>query len=348
MSAYTAPCTCMSRRSVIRWGVLPVACALSLAPITACAQSFTDVPRGDAIFHAVEELKSRNILSGFADGTFRPDLPVQRAEAMKILVTAKGVAEALRNMTLSAYDDVARGSWYLPYVEYARQELKIIDGPPKTTHFYPGRTVTKAEFLKMLMLSQGMDPSAYGEIRLPLASDVVDANAWYYPYVRLAFATSATVIAKSGRVSPDRALTRGDVALLLYRLLLYKEGRRTQDLLTEIEGEVKRVVDALNAKDARTAEEASARALLAARGAKTITPDEPLVNAAVKVAEAYRAIARGYTARTRKLFDDAIKLYKDAWFIAQKAQEQSTAVRTIAAAIQKSASQLAEEARKSK
>ncbi len=315
-------------------------------PLTCVAQSFKDVPKNDPIYSAVEDLKTRGVLQGYADGTFRSSAIVSRAEAVKIIVTAAKVpTSSLSSITSSVYDDIPSGVWFLPYVEWSRKDLKIIDGPPNTSSFHPSRSVSKAEFIKMLLLSLDVDPNSYSEIILPLSADVTDTKAWFYPYIRLAVATSMTTAGKGGLISPNRELTRGDVALLLDRLLLYREGKRTQELLSEIEQEALTIVSALNAKDLHRAEYASARALLEARGAKSIAPDAAIVNGAVKVTEGYRALVRGYRAATEKKYEEAIRLYQDAWFIGNRAIEMSSSVKTYAVGIQTSAQKLAAEAR---
>ncbi|MEK7218248.1 MAG: S-layer homology domain-containing protein [Patescibacteria group bacterium] len=337
---------------IVRPSVFALLCALFLLlslPIvvgTAAAQSFSDLSKNDAYYDAVEELKRRGIVSGFLDGTFRPGSKVTRAEALKMILSAKGVAQDdVSKFSTTQFTDVPRGAWFLPYAEWALKELALIDGPPKALELHPYRSVNKAEFLKILLLSQGLDASRNADVRLPLTVDVTETDAWYYPFVRNALFSATTAPGKNGYLSPSRELTRGDVALLIHRFLLYKEGRRTQDLLAQVEAEALSVVSALNGKNVRAAEFASARALLYARGAKNIVPDETIVQAALKVTEGYRALVRGYRAQTEKTYDNALKLYQDAWNIGKDAVAISPSVKTYATGIQKSAQQLAEETR---
>jgi S-layer homology domain len=55
---------------------------------------FTDVPPTDASFRYVETAAARGILPGFLDGTFAPDRPVSRSEAIHgiLLATGKSVS----------------------------------------------------------------------------------------------------------------------------------------------------------------------------------------------------------------------------------------------------------------
>jgi hypothetical protein len=205
--------------------------------------------------------------------------------------------------------------------------------------------VQKAEFLKMLLLAHKMDPSIYDDIKLPLAPDVQSVTTWYYPYLRLAYASSIATVGKSGQLFPGKQLTRADVALFIDRLLLYKQGKREQELLTLAETDLLTTINSINSKDMTSAEYGSARALLAARGAAVSLPNEPIVKAALKIAQSYRSLVRGYRALLNGQFSDAIRLSKDSWSIAKDAADLNASVRNMTAEIQKSAGALAANAR---
>jgi|CXWL01.1.fsa_nt_gi hypothetical protein len=325
--------------SVVASGMAPV-CFAQTTP------TFSDVPLSHQAFSAVEYLKEQGILQGYADGTFKPNQKVNRAEAIKILVAPLVSETELKGFTSSAYSDVAAGAWYLPYVESARQTLQIIDGPPKTSTFRPSAPVKHAELLKMLELSQGENPAAsYSEIRLPLAMDVVNADDWYYPYMRYAIASSMVTINSDGTLEPAKELTRADVSMLMYRYFMFKQNRRTQALLSETENEIVNVLQQLDAKDINQAAFASARALIAARGALTSKPDEPLVKGAIKTAEGFQLLVQAYVAGVEGRLDDVLKLTGEAWKTADKARAFSLSLDTLASQMQAIAKNMADNAR---
>ena len=66
---------------------LLVAFVLFLLPATTQA-SFGDVTGNHVNFEAVGYVKAQNIVSGYPDGSFRPDGLINRAELAKILVAA--------------------------------------------------------------------------------------------------------------------------------------------------------------------------------------------------------------------------------------------------------------------
>lgn len=316
----------------------------SFAPVSALAGSFKDIPETHAVYDAAEYLKEKGIIGGYEDGTFRPDQAVNRAEAIKIIVAQIAKQEDLAKETSSVFQDVPGDAWYLPYVEVARKK-GIVDGPPSKTSFLGTNPVLKVEFIKMLLLGNNENPDAFGEIRLPLSNDVSNPDEWFYRYLRFAVTSSMTMIGSDGGFSPARQLTRGDTALMLYRYMTYKEGRRTQALLSEAESEILVVLGSLEKNDIVQAEYASARALLAARGAHASKPDNNVVQGALKITESFRALVRGYRAGTSDNYDEVIRLAGDAWHLAGKAKEINPQISSLADQVQKIAANMADSAR---
>ena len=320
---------------------------LFLSPLSEAHEGtgFSDLPEDHPAFTAVEHLHSLNVIHGYPDGTFRPEAKVNRAEAVKILIAPLATKDALATFTESPFEDIPAGTWYLPYTEAARQGFGIVDGPPKRMKFEGERTVLKVEFLKMLLIAYGVDPFAFDEIRSPLANDVMNAEEWYYPYLRYSLSASLISPDARGNLSPGAELTREDVALILYRLLTYREGRRTQALLSAVERELLSTLDVLEDNDIDAAEQTSVRALLAARGAHARLPDDPIVRSALKITEAFRALVSAYRAGLNQEFDKVLEFTGIAWNLGEEARSISSDMETIALKVQESAHAMAESAR---
>ncbi|MBP9700150.1 S-layer homology domain-containing protein [Candidatus Woesebacteria bacterium] len=327
---------------------LPLVGVLTLLPIQFAygqSPSFKDVSTKNPAYQAVEYLKGQGILGGYSDGTFKPDQKVSRSEATKIITASALGADTISSYKTTVFADVPATAWFLPYVEAARVELKIIDGPPKTPNFFPSRSVKLAEFLKLLLLATKTDPNAYGEVQLPLSRDVTDASAWYYPYMRYAISSSVLQINADDTLLPDREVTRADVANMMFRLAMYKAGRRTQALLSEVENELVNVMQFLADKNLPQAENASARALLAAKGGYASRPNSPVAQGALKTAEAFRSIVRGYKAGVNGQLDETIRLAKEAWSLADQAKEKSSDLAPLSEKIQQIAATMSTQAR---
>lgn len=329
-------------------------------PSVAAAQdaakpSFKDVPADHFAFAAVEFLKANNVLQGYPDGTFKPEKVVTRAEAVKIIVSTLVGADQLAKVTGTQYTDVPSGAWYIPYIEFARGPLGMIDGPPATTTFRGDAPVKKAEFLKILLQGYknvSQDPvdalSMYSEIRLPLSSDVSSPDDWFYPYMRFAMASSMTLPNEQGFLLPGKELTRAEVSVLLYRFLMYRQGVRKQALLSLAESEILNILKLLDQKNVAEADYASNRGYLAARGAlnsKHTPEEEGLIKGAVKTSEGFVALVDAYQSGAAGDLNGVVTHASDAWHLAEKAKEFSPSLQSIADQMQQISKNMADQAR---
>ncbi len=316
------------------------------APVFAqLPQSFSDVPPDHDVYQAAEYLRSQQIIKGYDDGTFKPDKQVNRAEALKIIIAPLIKQEALDQVKETPFTDIPEGAWFMSYVEVARQN-NIIDGPPDKTEFKGENAIITAEFLKIMQLANQIDPTVFlGELNIPLSTDVADVNAWFYPYIRYAFASSMIMINLDGLIHPEYQLTRGDTALLMYRYMMYQQERRTQALLSESEQEMIITLSMLDQGNISQAEFAANRSLVAARGAHAKRPDEPIVKGAVKITEAFVELTKGYRKGSEEKFDDVITHCGNAWNLATRAKELSPNLLTIADQVQNIAKNMADSSR---
>lgn len=316
---------------------------LILAPFPVfAAQSFSDVPPAREEYEAVEDLRARGIVEGRPDGTFGPDTQVNRAEAITIVVRA--VAN-VRN--LPAFDrcfpDVGGDAWYVKPVCYAF-DLDWVSGYPDGT-FQPIRTVAKAEFLKILLNAYGVDTSLIEKFRDPLAIDVRNPDEWYVPYLSYALASSMTSTDAYGHLNPGAMLTRGQVALMMHRFVLYREGVRTQQLLTSAEKDIRAVFSHLDALEVDRAEEDIARVRLAIFGAIERQPDAEIIKSTGTLTEALRVLVSAYRLTQEGDMEAALAATQNAYRTADAADDGSDAVRTYTDRVRAYAHDFAEDIR---
>ncbi|MBD3360354.1 hypothetical protein GF366_00970 [Candidatus Peregrinibacteria bacterium] len=88
--------------------------------------------------------KEQGWISGFADGSYRPERAISKAEALKIVFTAFDY-EACDSVNLKPYEDVPIDSWFAPYACAAKKD-KIIS----TNYFYADHKITRAEFIQIV------------------------------------------------------------------------------------------------------------------------------------------------------------------------------------------------------
>jgi hypothetical protein len=159
----------------------------------------------------VQYLAEEGVLTGYADGTFRPNINVTRAQFAKMVVEAMGWA--VITPAQATFSDVASNNWAYGYVETAAAH-GVIGGYGDGT-FRPGADVTRAQVSKMVSNATGWDMDT-GERPY---QDVSDAD-WFATYV--ATVTEAEVMSGygDGTFRPHAPATRAQVAKILALAML--------------------------------------------------------------------------------------------------------------------------------
>lgn len=103
---------------------------------------YTDVSRTDWFNNAISTLSNAGIVTGYADGTFRPDQPITRGEMAKIIANFARLGGATKSFT-----DLS-GHWAKSYVELAAGNGWIAGYPDGT--FGPDKKITRAETVTMI------------------------------------------------------------------------------------------------------------------------------------------------------------------------------------------------------
>ena len=152
---------------------------------------------------AVELLQDEKIMTGFGDGTFRPDQELNRAEALTVILRLKGVDPEGVTPT-SAFTDVPSDAWFTPAVSYAVEQGWIQGNPDGT--FAPGRTVNRAEWAIMLMRAFEMDTN-----HEHCALTDVPSQIWYAPAVN-ALAANELIREQRDTYQPNDLVDRADAA----------------------------------------------------------------------------------------------------------------------------------------
>lgn len=177
------------------------------------ALEFPDAKNSKNI-NAINYLVSKNVLSGYQDGTFRPNQEVNRAELLKILVAGLGV-ENLDDYQ-NCFPDV-KEEWFAPYVCYAKSQ-NWINGYPDGT-FKPSDTVKKVEAIKMLVNSQGYNVPQTANDNLFVD---VKSSDWFAPFVQLA--KEKNILEETSlSLSTEANMTREKISEYVFRALYIHE-----------------------------------------------------------------------------------------------------------------------------
>lgn len=144
-------------------------CSILLICAITLLNGFTTFSYSD--YNDTDETRFLNVLgimTGYEDGTFRPDNLLNRSEAVKIIINMSGygdkaITDASNNGVYDAsqeiqFSDISKESWYWKYWNYAYQ-LGMVKGFEDGTA-RPEEALTYEEFAKMLVHSIGYDTNA--------------------------------------------------------------------------------------------------------------------------------------------------------------------------------------------
>lgn len=106
------------------------------------------------------------IVQGYPEGTFQPDSPVNRAEAVKMLALAARITETPESSTGTTitFGDVPGSAWFAPVIK-AAAEQGIVHGYSDGT-FRPGNPITRAEAAAIIERTMLGNPSINGYVLL--------------------------------------------------------------------------------------------------------------------------------------------------------------------------------------
>lgn len=118
--------------------------------------NFTDVRSSDWFYDSIVAARSEGWVDGYSDLTFRPNQNINRAEALKIILSSEfSVGDFSSDNT--PYPDVPTSSWFAKYVNLAYR-YNFVSGY-SDGNFRPANSITRAEAAKVIMLVKHWDGS---------------------------------------------------------------------------------------------------------------------------------------------------------------------------------------------
>lgn len=193
-----------SRRSLATVAATLVGLLALTSPAGAVA-GFGDVANDEFYTDAVQWMVDHDITAGTSPGCFSPGNATSRGEVATFIHRVKGQPAGGD----SGFADVAPGAFYATAVGWM-VDRGITTGTTATT-FEPERLVTRGELAAFLHRAEG-SPPAGSEPFVDVGEDdfYADAVAWMVAE-GITTGTTATTF------SPDRYVTRGEVATFLHR-----------------------------------------------------------------------------------------------------------------------------------
>ena len=150
-----------------------------------CDIYFDDVPPGHVFYPFIHCLFCRNVVSGYADGTFRPNAQVTRGQLAKIVSNSAGFSEAVSGQT---FEDVTPGHTFYIWIERLTSRGYMtgyacggpgepcVNGRP---YFRPQANATRGQTAKIVSNAAGFTEPPVGQ-----TFEDVPLNHTFYEFIQ--------------------------------------------------------------------------------------------------------------------------------------------------------------------
>jgi hypothetical protein len=189
--------------------------------------TFPDVPTTYWVAQPVSLLAMTNVITGYPDGTFRPEGNITRAEMCSLLMKTKTGPTTSETSVASQpparFKDVPSTHWASRFIAEAAS-TGVVKGYPGNV-FKPAGKITRAEGLAMITRFAGVSEEVY-QYEFP----DVSYNHWASKLIAGANKAGLLEFLAGRNFEADQALTRAETVELLQRTL-YVQSLLKKDLL---------------------------------------------------------------------------------------------------------------------
>ncbi len=189
-----------------------LACAVATPTPGLAPVRFSDVPTNNTFYPYVTCMVTHNIVSGYPDGTFRPNANMTRGQAAKIIVSAAGLAEKIA-ASQQTFSDVPATNTFWRSIEVAAMH-GILTGYPDGT-FRPNNNVTRGQLAKIAANAAG-----YTEVVTTQTFSDVSSEQPFYLYIERMAQRGLISGYPDGTFRPGNGVTRGQAAKIVSNALL--------------------------------------------------------------------------------------------------------------------------------
>lgn len=176
------------------------------------AKSFNDVDESFWAYKPINEMLEGGILTGYLDGSFKPNNAITRAEFSKILVTALG----LKDVSKKSFVDVEDSFWAKDYIQISANYLSAYDAGNNKYQFYPNQHAMREDVAVALVKALKLDNSSFNINTLDTFKDKNTISANNRKYIAIAVEKNLIKGFEDGTFRPKASLTRAQVSQLIY------------------------------------------------------------------------------------------------------------------------------------
>jgi len=204
---------------------LPTSTPVATEPVPTsvpAANPFKDLEDTHWAKDNILELVDKKVLTGYPDGTIKPDLEITRAEMAVIIVKAIGLVP-VENPDLKFKDKDQIGDWAAGYIQ-AAVENNIIVGYEDNT-FRPSNKLTREEMIVMVMKAYKYEPVQNPELTF---TDKGDIGSWSIGYVANAVELKFVAGYPDNTFRPKKNVTRAEVATVIVNCIEALDDKTTE------------------------------------------------------------------------------------------------------------------------
>lgn len=193
---------------------------------------FTDVPTNFWAYESITKMTKEGFMSGYRNGTFKPNDPLSREEAASLFSNMLGDTPSI--MLSSSFSDITSDRWSSLAIESVAR-ANIISGYGDST-YRPEQYMSRQEFAVVadkFLHYQGYrteDPTALDAIHF---SDQKFIAPWAQSSVRELATFGFINYSTTGLFNPEKYITRAEAAEITYRLLFSKEASVIQNIIQQ-------------------------------------------------------------------------------------------------------------------
>ncbi len=215
-----AETTALVYQTLVALGEAPAIASPFIPEVDTAKPNFADLSDRHWAAGYISALVQKGWLSGFRDGTFRPDDPMTRAQFAVLLV---GAFDPAAKRPAISFRDVPSSFWGAEVIQQAYR-AEFISGFPDLT-FDPNAPMTKLQAL--LALASGLDLETVSPPQLSSLKAYDDQNDIpSYAKAAIASTTQLALVFNHPIVTelrPNRTATRAEASAMVYQALVIKE-----------------------------------------------------------------------------------------------------------------------------
>ena len=167
---------------------------------------FSDTSQGHWAWAMIQEMAKRGIITGYQDGTFKPNAPIQRQHAALMLTRA---LELEPKKEALVFNDISKSHLYFEVINQV-QQAGLFDGIDG--NFQPTTNMTRAQMAKVLVLAFKLTSSNKDTF------EDVPKTHWAHESIAI-LAGNGITIGDNGNFRPNDPVTRAEFVTFLYRAL---------------------------------------------------------------------------------------------------------------------------------